>query len=88
MPCHGTDLIVLHSIIPFLRTSRRYLENSALFYLSHLRRTQRCCLEIGFLSTLKMVADALIYHPAVSHFNKFVATTGRWTVQSVTQDMD
>lgn len=23
-----------------------------------------------------MVADALIYHPAVSHYNKFVATTG------------
>jgi len=23
-----------------------------------------------------MVADALIYHPAVTHFNKFVATTG------------
>lgn len=23
-----------------------------------------------------MVADALIYHPTVAHYNKFVATTG------------
>lgn len=31
---------------------------------------------IGFLSQVKMVADALIYHPVVSHYNRFVATTG------------
>ena len=31
---------------------------------------------------VKMVADALIYHPAVTHYNKFVATTRmRYTLQ-------
>lgn len=26
-----------------------------------------------------MVADALIYHPAVSHYQKFVATTSKYS---------
>lgn len=31
-----------------------------------------------------MVADALVYHPVVSHYNKFVATTGSYGETSFT----
>jgi hypothetical protein len=31
------------------------------------------------LRTLKMVADAVIYHPTVAHYLKYVATTGTYS---------
>lgn len=30
-----------------------------------------------------MVADALIYHPSVAHFNRFVATTSKHSASNV-----
>lgn len=30
-----------------------------------------------------MVADALIYHPAVAHYNKFVATTSAFILPTL-----
>lgn len=30
-----------------------------------------------------MVADALIYHPAVAHYNKFVATTSAFNLSAL-----
>jgi hypothetical protein len=35
---------------------------------------------VGDKEADKMVADALIYHPTVSHYLKFVATTGTYTL--------
>ena len=39
---------------------------------------------IEFLNIVKMVADALVYHPVVDHYLKFVATTGERNGMSFT----
>lgn len=33
----------------------------------------------GSYNSVKMVADALLYHPALAHYLRFVATTGRFS---------
>ena len=36
----------------------------------------------AFTDTTKMVADALVYHPSVAHYLRFVATTGEFVLLS------